>query len=54
MTYLAIHVLQPLEPQVGDNSRGAVIHREDVHMELLRGCCHDLQEEQGKEKNTRP
>lgn len=45
MTYLAIHILQPLEPQIGDNSRGAVIHRENVHMELLRGCCHDLQGE---------
>lgn len=41
--YLAIHILQPLEPQVGDYPRGAVIHWEDVHSELLRRCCHDLQ-----------
>lgn len=40
--YLAIHMLQPLEPQVGDNSRGAVIHWEDVYSELLRCCCHNL------------
>lgn len=40
--YLAIHTLQPLEPQVCDNSRSAVIHWEDVYSELLRRCCDNL------------
>ena len=40
--YLAIHVLQPLEPQVGNNSRGAIIYWEDVYPELLGSCCRDL------------
>lgn len=48
--YLAIHVLQPLEPQVGNNSRGAIIYWEDVYLELLRCCCHNLW---GKPKEKR-
>lgn len=48
--HLAIHILQPLQPQVGDNRGDAVVYWEDVHSELLRGCCCDLS--RGPEKNT--
>lgn len=51
-SYLAIHMLQPLEPQVGDNSRGAVIHWEDVYSELLRCCCHNLGRGEERAKKT--
>lgn len=42
--HLVLHVLQPVQPQVGDDARRAVIHRQDVNFELLRRSCHDLQE----------
>ena len=40
--YLAICVFQPLEPQVDNNSRGAIINWEDVYLEMLRCHCHNL------------
>lgn len=41
--HLVLHVLQPVQPQVGDDPRRAVIHRQDVNFELLRRSCHYLQ-----------
>lgn len=48
--YPAIHVLQPLQPQVGDDPRGAVIYREDVYPELLSCCCHHLQRKHQRQR----
>lgn len=41
--HLVLHVLQPVQTQVGDDPRRAVIHRQDVNFELLRRSCHYLQ-----------
>lgn len=40
--HLAVHILQPLKPQVSDDSRAAVIHGEDGYSELLRCGRHNL------------
>lgn len=44
--YLAVNVLQPLQTQVGDNTGCPIVHRENVHLEVLRCCCHNLTEVQ--------
>lgn len=40
--YLVLHVLQPLQSQVGDDPWCAIINWQNIDLELLWSCCHYL------------
>lgn len=44
--YLVVHVLQPLQSQVGNNKRRAVVNRQNINLEFLRSRCYYLENEE--------
>lgn len=42
-SHLVFHVLQPLQPQVGDDARRPVVNRKNVDLKLLRSSRHNLE-----------
>lgn len=42
-SHLVLHVLQPLQAQVGDDARRPVVNRKNVDLKLLRSSRHNLE-----------
>ncbi len=50
--HLVVHVLQPLQSQVGDDARRAIVNWQNIDLELLWSSCHYLETKEDDIKNT--